>query len=66
MLAYVPYPTLLATLALLAIADGLLVGLPCCSPVQRLDVLTTQRRLAGVEEMRTHTEAPTRSLRRRC
>ena len=36
---------------MLAILDGLLVALPCCSPVQRLDRMYAERRSAREPEM---------------
>ena len=50
MLACVPYPTLIALLGMLTLVDGMITGADR-SPVQRLDVVVTRRRLAGEAEM---------------
>jgi hypothetical protein len=42
---------MIAIIGLLAALDILLVGLPCCSPVQTIDKLYAARQKAGVEQM---------------
>ena len=43
--------TLVAVLLLFAILDVVLVALPCCSPVQKLDKLTWDRGMMGEPQM---------------
>lgn len=50
-LAYMPYPTLIGILVILAALDVFLVAMPCCSPVQRLDKLYAQRANAGEPQL---------------
>ena len=46
-LADVPWETCSAMLGMFAVADFLLVALPCCSPVMRLDAITNERTATG-------------------
>eukprot|EP00900_Chrysochromulina_parva_P027380 jgi/Chrpa1/9276/Chrysochromulina_OHIO_Genome00020591-RA len=50
-LTCIPYQMMIAIIGLLAALDILLVGLPCCSPVQTIDKLYAARQKAGVEQM---------------